>query len=126
VDRKNAAAAAKPKILIVDDEKERLFQLYKILSGEYSVLMAKSGQTALKLAESEKPCLILMRAAISGMDGLSVLKQLKSNPATCDIRVVFTKAAGEGGGRLGGLGAAGWLTEPFSRQDVMSSVRGRL
>jgi CheY-like chemotaxis protein len=120
-----ARAAAKPKILIVDDEKGRLLELHKILSAEYSVLMAKSGPLALKLAESEKPQAIIMRAALSGMDGLSVLKQLKANPSTCGIHVVFTGAAG-GGGAGPEPGAAGWLTAPFNRQAVMSSLRGLL
>ncbi|MDR1966651.1 MAG: response regulator, partial [Synergistaceae bacterium] len=62
----------KRKILVVDDEKSNLAVLNQILSMEYTVLTARSGEEALKRVEADSPDLILLDIIMPGMDGFQV------------------------------------------------------
>lgn len=81
------------KILIVDDEqlaRERIVDLLSELGIEYSPLEAGNGMDALKMAEQEKPEIVLMDIRMPGMDGLeSALHMSRLEPAPA---VVFTTA----------------------------------
>ncbi len=78
------------KILIVDDEKEALFILEKELTARgYSVIAADNGSDALNLAKSEYPDLIILDIWMPEMDGAEVAAELKEDPKTKDIPVIF-------------------------------------
>ncbi len=78
------------KILIVDDERDALFVLDKELTGRgYSVIAADNGSSALNLAKSERPDLIILDIWMPGMDGAKVAAELKEDPRTKDIPVIF-------------------------------------
>lgn len=77
-----------PRILIVDHDADVLDLLSAILGANYALLKADSGPQALKLAAGQ-PDLILLGLMMPAMDGLTVCAQLKTEPATADIPVIF-------------------------------------
>lgn len=81
------------RILIVDDVHENLHGLMQILRDEYAIVAATSGEKALELARRQPPPdLILLDIKMPGMDGYAVLSQLKIDPQTADIPVIFVTA----------------------------------
>lgn len=80
----------KHSILVVDDSPDIIVMLSTILKDLYKTKIATSGEKALKLLESQdKPDLILLDIVMPGMNGYEVLKQIKSNPDTWNIPVIF-------------------------------------
>jgi len=81
------------KILIVDDEKDISLMLKKRLTAEgYSVITANDGYTALALAKSQLPDLIILDIIMPGMEGVEVAEKLKEHPLTKSIPVIFLTA----------------------------------
>ncbi len=77
------------KILLVDDSKALLHEHERLLhKAGYDVICAEDGITALKMAQSQKPQLILLDMILPQMSGPEVLEHLKQDPATADIPVV--------------------------------------
>jgi len=77
-------------ILVVDDEKDVLAVLERGLTIEgYSVFTASNGNTALELAKSRQPDLIMLDVLMPDMDGGEVSRKLKNIPETKDIPVIF-------------------------------------
>jgi len=77
------------KILLVDDSKALLHENERVLhKAGYDVICAEDGITALKMAQSQKPQLILLDMILPQMSGPEVLEHLKQDPATADIPVV--------------------------------------
>ncbi|MFC1629927.1 PleD family two-component system response regulator [Patescibacteria group bacterium] len=78
------------KILFIEDESALQKTLGTTLQQEgYEVKPALDGETGLKLAESEKPDLILLDLVLPRMHGFEVLKKLKENPETKAIPVLI-------------------------------------
>ncbi len=77
-----------PKILIIEDE-EFLVDMYKMKfeSEGYKVMVAYNGEDGIRVAREQKPDLILLDLVMPKMDGYQVLKELKSNNATKDLKV---------------------------------------
>jgi len=115
----------KYRILVIDDEKTNLMVLNKILSPEYAVFTAKSGEEGLSRVASERPDLILMDIIMPGMNGFEVLKTLKDNPETLDIPVIIITGLDndldEEKGLL--LGAVDYISKPFKDHIVIARVR---
>lgn len=113
----HAQADPRPRILIVDDMHENLHVLTNILRDDYAIFAATKGEHALELARRQpQPDLILLDIAMPGMDGYELLRQIKSNPATSDIPVIFVTAMAETGDEATGLklGAADYITKPVN------------
>ncbi|MFP3155280.1 diguanylate cyclase [Lachnospiraceae bacterium ZAX-1] len=115
----------KDTILIVDDEKANLLLLNRILSTEYTVLMAKSGTEALSRAESELPDLILLDIIMPDINGFDVLEKLKKSEITHHIPVIIiTGLTSEGDEEKGFfLGAVDYITKPFNNAIVRARVK---
>ena len=75
-------------ILVIDDETANLMVLYTILSPEYAVFTAKSGEEGLSRIAAEKPDLVLLDIVMPGIDGFEVLRLLKGSPDTRGIPVI--------------------------------------
>ena len=116
-------------ILIVDDNPENLVVLNKILLPTYRVLAANSGQRALRLATSNpKPDLILLDVMMPEMDGYAVLAQLKADPVSSDIPVIFVTAMDSCEDEQRGLelGATDYITKPVRPVIVLARVQTQL
>ncbi|MDR3264414.1 MAG: diguanylate cyclase [Synergistaceae bacterium] len=115
-------------ILVVDDERSNLAVLNRILSSEYTVFTAKSGEEALSRVERDRPDLILLDIVMPGMDGFEVLRKLKASQETRNIPVIFiTELSGEESEERGlFLGAVDYIMKPFKNAIVLARVRAHI
>ena len=114
------------RILVVDDIEANVRLLEAKLAAEYfEVLTAHDGPTALALAASEQPDVVLLDVMMPGMDGFSVCRRLKDDAETRHIPVVLVTALDGRSDRVSGLeaGADEFLTKPID--DVMLFARVR-
>jgi two-component system cell cycle response regulator len=114
------------RILVVDDIESNVRLLEAKLSAEYyDVLTAGDGPTALAIAASELPDIVLLDVMMPGMDGFQVCRRLKDDPATRHVPVVLVTALDGRADRVAGLeaGADDFLTKPID--DVMLFARVR-
>jgi len=116
-------------ILIVDDQPANRDLLIKTLEPEgCRITSAPSGEVALKIAPRTVPELILLDILMPGLDGFEVCQQLKAEPSTQDIPIIFVTAKGETedvveGFRIGGVD---YITKPFEREEVLARVQTHL
>jgi CheY-like chemotaxis protein len=82
----------RPRVLIVDDNRDELHMLRTALSGRFDLLEAGDGLDAYALACTERPSAIVLDIAMPIVDGWTVLRKLRANPSTKDIPVVIFTA----------------------------------
>src|SRR3954464_14676696 len=114
------------RILVVDDIESNVRLLQAKLSAEYyEVLTANDGPTALAIAQSERPDIVLLDVMMPGMDGFDVCRRLKEDADTRHVPVVLVTALDGRADRVAGLeaGADDFLTKPID--DVMLFARVR-
>ncbi|SFL77395.1 putative two-component system response regulator [Rugamonas rubra] len=119
----------KPTILVVDDTPDNIDLLCAVLEDDYRTKIAVNGERALKIANGDsKPDLILLDIMMPGMSGYEVCQQLKANPATRDIPVIFVTAMSETADeQLGlGMGAVDYITKPISAPIVLARIKTQL
>ena len=116
------------KILVVDDE-EDLCEILKFnLETEgYQVTMANSAEDALKLDIASFD-LLLLDVMMGGMSGFAMAKQLKANPSTANVPIIFLTARDTENDTVTGfnLGADDYISKPFSLREVLVRVRAVL
>ncbi len=115
------------KILIVDDDREmvELIELFLSNAG-FMTLSAFSGEEALEKAFKEKPDLILLDIMMPKIDGWEVLRRIKNDPEAQKIPVAFITARTQNIDKMIGLSvmkAEGYITKPFSKQELLTEVR---
>jgi len=117
------------RILIVDDDPANIAILANILDPNHEIFAVKSGAAALEWTESGNlPDLILLDVRMPEMDGYELCRRLKGNPRTGNIPVIFVTTADEPEDEAVGLslGAADYITRPFSSAIVRARVRYHL
>lgn len=128
----SSSSVPKPtKILCVDDEMYNLEILDKHLKDSgYETILVKSGHEALSalVQHNKSISLVLLDRMMQGMDGIEVLKKMKSEPAFRDIPVIMQTAAAEAKEIIEGIkaGAYYYLTKPYSSDILMAIVRSAL
>ena len=119
-----------PHILLVDDETDILELLSRAFdkAGGFRVSTAGDGRSALAQTRREIPSLVVLDLSLPGLPGLEFLKTLKSDPLTRAIPVVLLTAKVEEVDRLLGfeLGAADYVTKPFSPREVVLRAKAIL
>jgi diguanylate cyclase (GGDEF)-like protein len=113
-----------PRILVVDDASAIRELLAVLLEGFGSVELAESGEEALQRVANLMPDLILLDVSMPGMDGYEVCRQLKRNPATEPIPIVFLTALDTNESEELGLeiGATDFIRKPFAPRIVQVRV----
>jgi len=113
-------------ILVVDDNTENLTVLGELLSPEFRVLAASSGQRALDLiGRGARPDVMLLDIMMPGMSGFEVLERLRADPEAPFLPVIFVTALGAAADEERGLasGAADYISKPFRPAVVLARVR---
>lgn len=115
-------------ILIVDDEPSvvEVVALYLQREG-FRVRIARDGAEALVALGGERPALVILDVMLPHVDGLSILRRLRQNPAG-NVPVILLTARGQEVDRIAGLdlGADDYVTKPFSPAELVSRVRAVL
>jgi two-component system alkaline phosphatase synthesis response regulator PhoP len=120
---------AKERVLVVDDERDILELVKYNLSKEgYAVTCVPTGEDALREARTRLPGIIILDLMLPGIDGLEVCRILKGDAKTQHIPVVMLTAKGEESDVVAGLelGAADYVTKPFSPRVLLARVRAVL
>jgi twitching motility two-component system response regulator PilH len=113
-------------ILIVEDNQSDRNRLEKLLGGcGYLVSTAENGVQALAAVKRSKPDAILMDVNMPEMDGFAATRALRSDAETRNIPVVLVTAKDQKADKAWGqmLGANGYVTKPFTDEQVLSQVR---
>lgn len=116
-------------ILIVDDTPQNLRILSDVLSRRgYEVRQSISGEMALISVQTRRPDLILLDIMMPGMDGYEVCKQLKADPQTRQIPIIFLSAlnATEEKVKAFTMGAADYVTKPFQFEEIVVRIEHQL
>lgn len=125
---KNENALFEKTILLVDDTAENIDILNGLLIS-FKRKVAMNGEKALALANSgNPPDLILLDIDMPGMNGFEVCENLKQNPDTQDIPVIFLTADTDKKTTVKGfrLGASDFMTKPFDPDELMVRVKTQL
>jgi PAS domain S-box-containing protein len=113
-------------ILIVDDKQQNLISLEGLLSEpNRTILIAQTGEQALKILLKESIDLIILDVQMPGMDGFEVAQILKSNKKTRDIPIIFASAEQTGHKSLmKGYreGAVDYLSKPLDPEIAKAKV----
>ena len=121
------ATAAEARLLVVDDEPT----IVELLSASlrfagFEVTTATSGREAVRLAERDRPDLIVLDVMLPDMDGFSVVRRLRSGSRP--LPVVFLTARDGQEDKITGLTIGGddYVTKPFSLEEVIARIRAVL
>ncbi len=116
-------------VLVIDDD-EAISKMVRpiLLSHGFSVLTAGSGEDGIQIANTQNPDLILLDVILPGIKGREVCQQLKENPKTKHIPVVFltAKDSPEDIEAERRVGSAGHLTKPVNPRVLIETVKGVL
>ena len=116
-------------ILLVDDQPQNLALLSDMLENEgYEVRQAINGALALKVAVNKPPDIILLDVNMPGMDGYEVCRQLKANPITQSIPVIFVSALHETWDKVKAfsVGGSDYMTKPLKVMEVIARIENQL
>ena len=116
----------KPCVIIVDDVPENLRILLELLRTDYRVIPVKDGEAALKkISKAPFPDLVVLDIVMPSMDGYEVCRQLKKNPKTRHIPVIFITAISEvmDEAKAFEIGAVDYITKPFNPLTVKARIR---
>jgi len=119
----------KATILIVDDIPDNIDVLRGILQSDYKIKAAVNGKQALIIANSpNKPDMILLDVMMPEMNGHEVCEQLKKNPVTACIPIMFVTAKDQVEDEEKGfeLGAVDYISKPVSPPIVIARVKSQL
>ncbi|MDI9635291.1 diguanylate cyclase [Oscillatoria amoena NRMC-F 0135] len=119
----------KANILVVDDTPANITLLTQILSNQgYKVRVAPSGKLALKSVQFMVPDLILLDVKMPDLNGYQVCRQLKAQPSTRDIPVIFMSALDDALDKVTAftLGGVDYITKPFESIEVIARIENQL
>jgi CheY-like chemotaxis protein len=112
------------KILVVEDVDFNRDLLVQLLEDKYDVIEAVNGQEGVKLAERERPELILMDLSLPVMDGWEATRQLKANDDLRSIPVIALTAHAMKGDEEKALAAGcdDYLLKPLDEDELMAKI----
>ncbi|MHB1677116.1 MAG: response regulator [Sulfuriferula sp.] len=119
------AERVRPTVLVVDDDEFQHKIVSKILEDEnYQLLFASGGVEALSILRKIRPDLILMDIMMPDMNGLEVMRQMKTVPRLADIPVIMITGKGEKNIVTESLkaGANNFMVKPFARDTLLGKV----
>lgn len=120
---------SKKNILAVDDE-EHILELidYNLSNAGYQVIRAETGEDALKILEEQKIDLALLDLMLPGIDGIEVLKNIRSHAKLKKLPVIILTAKSDEISKVVGLevGADDYLAKPFGVHELVARIKAVL
>jgi CheY-like chemotaxis protein len=115
------------KILVVDDDLAILTLMRNVLR-EYDLdaVVADSGTSALELARSERPDLILLDRKMPGMSGEEAVRVLRSQPSLRNVPILILSGEPMSRREIEAVGADGAVQKPFELSDLINQIQSRL
>lgn len=116
-------------VLIIDDSPTEIYKLTTILEkNNYSVQVASSGEEGIKMAQTERPDVILMDVVMPGVNGFQATRQLSRNEVTKEIPVVIVSTKDQATDKVWGMrqGARAYLVKPVSEAQLLKAVSDAL
>jgi CheY-like chemotaxis protein len=114
-------------VLLVDDDQNIRFVAQMSLEGltPWTIMLAVSGEDALKKVQEQKPDLILLDMMMPGMDGPTTFSKLKERAELADVPIIFMTAKVQTHEVEGyrKTGAAGVITKPFDPMKLPDEIR---
>lgn len=120
---------AKPKILIIEDERALVEPLsYNLQREGFEVLVSHDGQDGLLQAQLRLPDLIVLDLMLPVKGGIEVARELRSSPQTRNIPVIMVTAKAEESDQLVGfaVGADDYVTKPYSPRVLLERIKKEL
>jgi DNA-binding response OmpR family regulator len=117
------------KILVADDEPNIVAALEFLLQRNgFEVKVARNGEEALHLVESDQPDLVLLDVMMPLRSGYEVCRRIRERPDWSRIKIVMLSAKGRDAEVNKGMAAGAdlYITKPFSTRDLVDKVKGLL
>ena len=113
---------------VEDDDSIRDLMVYALRASNVEAAGFRDGPELFAALENHRPDLITLDIMLPGMDGIEILKKLRSSPATEGIPVIMASAKGTEYDKVLGLdlGADDYLVKPFSMMEMVSRIRAVL
>jgi len=111
-----------PVMLVVDDEAGVRLSLQAVFNKAYRVIEATSAADAIQKATDERPDVVLLDIVMPGIDGLEVLKQLRSVQPDCQIIMLSALNTARAAFTAKGTGAFDYVTKPFDVEELRMRV----
>lgn len=111
-------------ILVVDDNEDMRNYLGKVLNEKFDIALASTGLDALRVIENKIPDIILSDVMMPELDGIGLLRELRSRPATSSIPVILISARADEGVAVESLsqGADDYIYKPFSAKELLARI----
>jgi two-component system KDP operon response regulator KdpE len=121
------SAAAPPRVLIVDDEPAiRRFLRTSLRAEGYATLEAETGEAALAEIRRRAPDLVVLDLGLPGIDGLEVIRRLRTPDSVLPIIVLTSRTDEAGKVEALDLGADDYVTKPFGVDELLARIRAAL
>jgi signal transduction histidine kinase len=123
-----AAAAPRPRIVLADDNSDMRDYIERLLAPSYEVHAVADGGAALSAARRERPDLVLTDVMMPVLDGLALLRELRSDPDLRTVPVIVLSARAGEEARIEGLdaGADDYLAKPFGARELLARVGAQI
>ncbi len=126
---KDTSVGDNKKLLLIDDDPNLILLVKDYLEFRgYTVVTAENGRAALEALEDLTPDMIICDVMMPEMDGYSFVKNVRENPQTSWIPVLFLSAKGQSQDRVKGLstGADVYMVKPFEPEELVAQVESSL
>ncbi len=111
-------------MVVEDNEKNRKLMRVILKAKGYNVVEAATGEEALGILKNQKPDIILMDIQLPGIDGITLIKQIKTDAATKDIPILAVTAYAMKGDeqKIMAAGSDGYLSKPINTQELPAII----
>ena len=116
----------KAVLLVVDDAPENLDIAKNLLAPQYVVKAAVNGPMALKIVSKQPPHLVLLDIQMPGMNGYEVCRQLKADPATAAMPVIFLTGESDVAANVDAAGGDGYAAKPIDPAVLLPMIEKHL
>jgi signal transduction histidine kinase/DNA-binding response OmpR family regulator len=119
-----ARSGTRPRVLVADDNADMRAYVRSLLAARFDVEIVGDGAAALEAAQRQRPDLILSDVMMPGIDGLGLLRAVRTDKHLLDVPVILLSARAGEEARVDGLGSGAddYLVKPFSARELVSRI----